>query len=283
MNIISTIPQDELKLISVIVPCYNQASFLPETLDSLLAQTYQNWECLIIDDGSTDHCSEVAEIYKIRDKRFRYFRQDNLGVAAARNNGIKKASGDFIQFLDSDDLIAPDKFFVQLDAFSKNADAYILYGDYACFDEGCKSKFWTYSRVEIEGNPVVDFSKNWEDCFSIPIHCLLYKKSCFEKWGMFDESFTSGKEDWDLHLRFAIGGAQHIYTKGRVAYYRVHKKSMIRSGKLNMQKGRKMLYKKNIFSPDSSVKVRVIFLARYSKEIGIVKFLSKFFNKLKRW
>ena len=94
-------------LISIIVPCYNKAVYLTDALDSVLNQTYLNWECIIIDDGSPDATASIAKEYLNKDKRFKYYYQDNQGVSLARNNGIKRSSGKFILPLDADDIIEP--------------------------------------------------------------------------------------------------------------------------------------------------------------------------------
>lgn len=90
-------------LVSIIVPIYNVAQYLEECLNSVLMQTYANWECILIDDGSTDNSSEICRKFTSRDTRFKYFYKQNGGLSSARNEGLRKAKGDFITFLDSDD------------------------------------------------------------------------------------------------------------------------------------------------------------------------------------
>ena len=96
------------KLVSIIVPCYNQAIYLTECLNSVLNQTYSNWECLIIDDGSPDNTFEIANLFIEKDKRFKYFKKENGGLSSARNFGIKQSFGEFILPLDADDKIHQD-------------------------------------------------------------------------------------------------------------------------------------------------------------------------------
>ena len=96
--------------ISTIITCYNQENFLEETLNSIANQTYPNWECIVIDDGSTDGSAQIVKRRQEEDSRFFYFYQKNAGVSAARNNGLTKITGDFIQFLDADDTLQPTKF-----------------------------------------------------------------------------------------------------------------------------------------------------------------------------
>lgn len=96
-------------LVSVIVPCYNQARFLPETLESVVSQSFQDWECVIINDGSTDNTIDVAQTYSSRDPRFRLVTKPNGGLSSARNRGLLEAKDKWIQFLDSDDILLPEK------------------------------------------------------------------------------------------------------------------------------------------------------------------------------
>src|SRR3954453_47588 len=92
-------------LFSVIVPCFNLATYLPETLASVSAQTYRDWECLIVDDGSTDNTEEVATEWMRRDSRFKLLSKPNGGVSSALNYGIERSAGDYLLFMGADDII----------------------------------------------------------------------------------------------------------------------------------------------------------------------------------
>ena len=100
---------DRHPLVSVIIPCYNYALYLPESVGSIIKQTYSNWECIIVDDGSTDNTKEVVQQLCAKDDRIKYFLQSNSGPTVARNYGLAVAKGDLIQFLDADDLIENPK------------------------------------------------------------------------------------------------------------------------------------------------------------------------------
>jgi len=120
-------------LITVIIPCYNVAGYLKDSIGSVLKQSYQNIECIVIDDGSTDNTEEVVQdIIKI-DNRVRYFKKENGGVSTARNYGISKANGDLVQFLDSDDWLNSNKFAYQINYIKENniSDKYfVVYADF---------------------------------------------------------------------------------------------------------------------------------------------------------
>ena len=94
-------------LISIIVPVYNTEKFIHKCLDSIAAQTYTNWEAILIDDGSPDSCGIICDEYAVKDKRFKVIHQENKGVVTARNNAIAKATGEYLAFVDSDDFIEP--------------------------------------------------------------------------------------------------------------------------------------------------------------------------------
>src|SRR5688500_7640155 len=101
-------------LISVLIPCFNQGHFLAEALESVSAQSYGHWECLIINNGSKDNTKEVALAFAAKDPRFRFLDHPKPGVSGARNHGLEEARGDLIQFLDADDCIKPTKWHDQL-------------------------------------------------------------------------------------------------------------------------------------------------------------------------
>ena len=100
-------------MISVVIPTYNRAHLIGETLDSIMAQTYPDWECIIIDDHSTDSTDDIINTYLFKDPRFSYYKKPKQlpkGPSASRNYGLTKASGDYINWFDSDDLMHPEKY-----------------------------------------------------------------------------------------------------------------------------------------------------------------------------
>jgi len=118
----------EQPIVSVIVPCFNQANFVVETLTSIENQTYANWECIIVNDGSTDNSVVVIEEY-IKDKpKFQLINQRNTGVAIARNNAIKLTKGEFILPLDADDLITENYLELAVLTFTEEPYCKIVYG-----------------------------------------------------------------------------------------------------------------------------------------------------------
>jgi hypothetical protein len=122
-------------VVSVIVPTFNRAALLPRCLDSILVQSFTDWEIVLIDDASTDNTEAVARDYERRTGgRVRFAKQDHRGPGAARNHGIEQVRGRFVAFLDSDDEFAPTKFARQLDLFARQPELGFVYSDYSCID-----------------------------------------------------------------------------------------------------------------------------------------------------
>ena len=131
--------------VSVIIPTYNRESLLPRALDSVVAQTFNDWEIVLVDDGSTDGTARVASRYADRlADRFLYLRQENQGSSSARNYGIDASRGRFVAFLDSDDEFLPTKLRRQIELFDRRPELGFVYSDYAFVDVDavrCESAF----------------------------------------------------------------------------------------------------------------------------------------------
>src|SRR5689334_12217789 len=120
-------------MVSVIIPSYNYAHLLPDTLICLQQQSFTDWECLLIDNGSTDNTKDVVKLFSDKDSRIKYFYQTNSGPAAARNRGLELSNGEFIQFLDADDLIESEKLDVQVKILKSKTNVDIIYSDMKYF------------------------------------------------------------------------------------------------------------------------------------------------------
>ncbi|MBF0479324.1 MAG: glycosyltransferase [Candidatus Omnitrophica bacterium] len=192
-------------LVSVIMPTYNYASFLPKSIGSVIKQTYPNFELIVIDNFSVDNSAEIAGSFN--DKRIHYYKFANKGViAASRNYGIKKASGDYIAFLDSDDSWYPDKLMAVTQYFKDHPDCEIV-----CHDEN-----WVYlsqnGRIErATYGPKASYDILLFDGNKLSTSAVVVKKSQLDKVGLFleDQKFT-GTEDYELWLRFAQKGPIHF-------------------------------------------------------------------------
>lgn len=204
-------------LVSIIVPCYEQAQYLGEALQSVLEQTYSNWECIVINDGSKDNTEEIAKLWMARDDRFKYIYQDNRGLSSARNLGISKSLGRFILPLDSDDKIASNYISLALDSFYEDESLKIVY---------CKvEKFGEEQGLWI----LPDFSHTTLVIGNMIFCSAMYKKSDWIAVGGYDENLIYGLEDWEFWIAILKTGGKVKCLDYLGFFYRIKRESMIRS------------------------------------------------------
>ncbi|CAK7083273.1 MAG: putative glycosyltransferase EpsJ [Bacteroides rodentium] len=203
-------------LISVIIPCYNQGRFLSETLDSVLAQTYENWEAIIVNDGSTDNTQEIANRYCAKDQRFKYIYKSNAGLSAARNTGIINSNGIYILPLDSDDKIGSRYMELAIEAFTTNDELKVVYCRATMF--GRKKGEWRLPPYSIERM----MGRNCIFCSAF------YRRVDFDNIGGYNTNMKYGFEDWDFWLSMFENGGQAYQINEILFYYRIRKRSMVR-------------------------------------------------------
>ena len=203
-----------MPLVSVVIPAHNRADLLGQTLDSVLAQTLQDWECIVVDDGSTDATPHVIVDYGSRDGRFRGVAGRFGSASAARNQGAAAATGKYLSFLDSDDLMMPDKLAWQAAALEADPAATIVYGETMLFHPGEPAKASLYS-------PGIERPRSFESLLSFSaIYAPTVRAATFRDAGGFDESLASA-EDWEMWLSLAWRGT--LLFEPRIALqYRVH-------------------------------------------------------------
>lgn len=186
--------------ISVVLTCYNGARWIRRAIESILAQTYEDFELVIIDDGSTDNSKEIVASH-LCDERVRYIYKKNRGFSATVNRGIKESNGSLIGFIGQDDLWMPNKLELQVKYFSEHKDVGFVHSNYCSIDsEG--------QIIEVRNVKIQNFSskkKLVEQLFLnnfIGFETVLVKRKCFEEVGFFDERMV-GFSDHDMWLRIA--------------------------------------------------------------------------------
>jgi len=203
-----------IPLISVVVPAFNSARYLPRALNSLFEQSYSPLEIIVVDDGSTDDTVRCLEPFR---DRIRYIYQANRGLPGARNTGICNSQGDFVGFLDADDWWSPDKLALQAPLLIDNERVGMVHSDFRYFTEDTGQ----YSPSEGKGDELVGdcyqrlFERNW-----INVCTALVRKECFEKAGLFDETIIGGLEDYDLWLRVSRQYEFAFVPKPLAVYFR---------------------------------------------------------------
>ena len=219
-------------LVSVIVPTYNYGRFIEETLECLRAQTYVNWECIVVDDGSTDDTADRVSRFMERDARFKFLRQENARQAAAKNNGLRNSAGQYIQFLDADDLIEPQKFEKQVQYLEAHPEVDIVYGSMRYFktETPAERLHWMWGEnkpwmPEISGSGKEVLTALVRQNIMV-INSPLMRRRVVDAVGLFDNVLPPA-EDWDYWLRCAAAGMRFQFQDwpGTMALVRWHSSS----------------------------------------------------------
>lgn len=219
-------------LISIIIPTYNRAHLIGETLNSILQQTYQNWECIVVDDGSTDNTEEVLSEYVEKDHRVQYHKRPKekfKGPNSCRNYGFELSKGSYVKWFDSDDLLNSNALEVSTQYFSKSPDLIVSSLEFIDFNNNKIEKKHTY----FSQNVIEDYLTGKIKFYTFT---PTWKKSFLEKQSyLFDEAITN-MDDWDFNLRMLYANPLTVYLKEALIQYRVHEESLSHEiNKLNFQ------------------------------------------------
>lgn len=197
--------------ISVVIPAYNAKRTIVETITSVQQQTFSDFEMIVINDGSTDRTLELLQ--SIEDNRLKVFSYENGGLPVARNRGISHATGEFIAFLDADDLWTPDKLELQLAALQQHPEAGVAYSWTSYFLDGEESTF-PFNPVFFEGNV---YDKLLVNNFIANGSNILVRKNAIEAVGEFEPTLKSS-EDWDFYIRLAAKWHFVVVPKHQILY-----------------------------------------------------------------
>jgi glycosyltransferase involved in cell wall biosynthesis len=229
-------------MVSIIIPCYNRADLLEVTLDSILKQSYHNWECIIIDDGSSDNTLDLLEMYVLKDSRFKYYSRPQKikkGASSCRNYGFTFANGDYICWFDSDDIMPFNSLGVRMDVFFNN-DCDIVLGRVTKFVHITNETISDNLSflLPISSNPAADYLLgNFWFQTSAPI----FKKSFLEKFSYhFDESLTFNDET-EFYVRLLLSNPIFKFVNTDVTLRRMHDESL-KVVVCSMPKAEKLLF-----------------------------------------
>ena len=207
-------------MVSVVIPCYNQAHFLGEAIESVLSQTYEDFEVIVVDDGSKDDTAEVASGYAALDPRVRLVRQENRGLAGARNRGLSESSGEYVVFLDSDDRLLEEALGVGVRELEAHPGCAFVSGHYRPISADGDA-YAVPRQARIDGDHYLALLR--DNYISMPAS-VMYRRWVFAEVGGFDGSVDAAA-DWDLYLR--VARRFPIYHHGQVvADYRWHGANM---------------------------------------------------------
>ncbi|MEO6287840.1 MAG: glycosyltransferase family 2 protein [Dyadobacter sp.] len=257
------------KLVSIIIPSYNYGFVIDQTLDNLLDQSYENWEAIIVDDGSSDNTSEIVGKFTARDARISYLVQKNSGVSVARNLGFKHSKGEYIQFLDADDLLSKEKLAIQVAFMEQHPDCDISYTNHLYFetdkpdivypDYEMNNHHWL-PKINAAGYEVVN-TLIYSNIAVVSSPML--RRNTVEKVKGFPE-FSNYTEDWEFWFLCAVEGARYSFCDDDAAktLIRIHQRNtsrniqIMQAGELQFRK--RMINRINestVLSPDEKEKL----------------------------
>ena len=246
--------------ISIIVPIFNAQNYLDETIQTVLNQTYSNWELLLIDDGSTDESAKICQQYLKEDARILYFYKVNGGQASARNLGIKNSSGEWLAMLDSDDLWHPEKLNRQITAINENDKIEYCFTNTSAFKDSIQNEIENYDKYAFGLFHNKTLFKIVYQHNHIANSSVMIKKSLLQLTGVFDENRSLiGCEDWDLMLRIFKQNSLTYGLKEKLLYYRLHAEG-VHNQNIKMFSGKIHVYSK--YDNDTDVS-RLIRLRQY--------------------
>ena len=215
--------------VSVIVPVYNGEKYIREAIDSVLNQSYKDFEVIVIDDGSKDNTLSIIKEY---DGKIRWKSQENKGQASATNEGVKMAEGEYVAYLDADDVCMPERLEVQVKYLDNHPNVGLVYSGYYQINGAGEVK-----RI-VKARPHDNFVLLQTDY--IARSTVMHRKNCLEEVGLFDESI-SGDDDWDMWIRISEKfGVDHVERP--LVKYRLHGEqiSLVRPKKLAYRRYTKM-------------------------------------------
>ncbi|MCH7408645.1 glycosyltransferase family 2 protein [Belliella sp. DSM 111904] len=210
----------EKKLISILIPNYNKELFLRETLNSVLFQTHTNWECIIVDDHSTDNSWEILEEYANKDSRFEIYKRPlklSKGATSCRNFALEQSKGEMIQYLDSDDILEHNKILNQLNCFQDYES--ILISNWEYFGRKDANKFLSKYKLEQYPESIISlFEILWNEQKFIPVFCFLIPRKLIQyNW----RPNLLKNQDGDFFFNILMTCENIVYVKKSIGYYRV--------------------------------------------------------------
>ena len=204
-------------LVSILIPCYNSEKWLAETLNSALSQTWQHTEIILVDDGSTDDSLLIAK--RFASSKVKVISQENQGASVARNYALKEAQGDFIQYLDADDLLAPNKIESQMKLIEQGYQNYILAGAWARFSTNSTEANFIKELVWQDMNPVDWLTCSWEGGGMMPLHSWLLPHHLASKAGCWNENLSLN-DDGEYFCRVILSSSGVKFCSEAKSYYR---------------------------------------------------------------
>jgi glycosyltransferase involved in cell wall biosynthesis len=249
--------------VDVIIPAFNGAKYLPAAIESVISQTFDDWQIVLVDDGSTDNTAEVVAPYMDRlGSKIRYIKQENRGLPAARNTAIRASTSEFLALLDADDVWLPCRLEESLKAMAERPQAGLAYGLIRGIDPEDRpfGSTWVGNLKDPAGHIATHiFTRKVE----LPCPTITFRRRCIEEVGVFDEAMRA-TEDRDLWLRIALR-YEIAFVPKLLAYYRLSPESMSTDPQRMLQ-AQLQFIRKHYGSKGCGLRPRQIALARAYKQ-----------------
>jgi glycosyltransferase involved in cell wall biosynthesis len=226
-------------MFSLVIPAYNYGMYIRDTIESIQAQSFTDWECIIINDGSDDNTDDIVRQCIVNDSRFRYISQDNAGLVAVRNKGIMLARGEYIVIVDADDILREHHLHILFDCIRESqADvAYVNTQWWWEFPTYCEFSPSPFRMPESSGH--IDCGTMYRrllfDSTQMTMHSAAFRKDSAIACGLFVENKGAGYEDNEFWIRMARYGCTFYYQQREYALYRQHDTSIVHSKKMFLE------------------------------------------------
>jgi glycosyltransferase involved in cell wall biosynthesis len=248
--------------VDVIIPAFNAARYLPFAIESVISQTFDDWQILLVDDGSTDNTGDVVAPFVSRyDSKIKYIKQENRGLPAARNTAIRESTSEFLALLDADDVWLPCRLQDSMKVLAEHPQAGLSYGLIVRIDpDGRLGSTWAGNLKDVEGRIAPHIYMRNVD---LPCPTITFRRRCIDEVGMFDEGM-SATEDRDLWLRIALR-YEVVFVPKVLAYYRMSPNSMSTDPRRMLQ-AQEQFIRKHYGSEGCGLRSRQIALARCHRQ-----------------
>jgi len=208
------------KLVSILIPLYNSEKYIAETLESCLKQTYNNLEIIIVDDGSTDNSLKIAKKYAKKYESIKLYTQKNAGAQRARNLAFEKSSGEYIQYLDADDLLSENKIYDQMNLVMRHGDNNIYSCKFIRFTKKIKDGKYFEKNIDKTFDNSIDWLiTSWSNGGMGQTSIWLTPRKIIEKSGLWDETLIKN-QDGEFFNRVLLNSEKVIYSDNAIVYYR---------------------------------------------------------------
>lgn len=206
--------------VSILIPLYNSEKYISDTIDSCLDQTYANIEIIIVDDGSKDSSLDIVSKYEKKYRNIKVDIQKNSGASATRNRAFELSTGEYIQYLDADDLLHPDKIRLQMEVLKNADERTLVFGRWGTFQKNIENVFWKDTPVNKNYNDSRQFLVDlWGSGMTVVVYSWLMSRKLVEESGGWNEKLSTN-DDGEFSARVVVRASKILFIENSKGYYR---------------------------------------------------------------